>query len=173
MVIKAGELILRPLEIKDALSLAEILSDSTVSEMTVGIPFQMDIKKAETIILTRINWEKNGTGWQLGIEKNGRLIVIIGLNAIAKNHDRAAIDYIIGAEYRGKGHASEALRAFLPAAAERYSLHRISATVFADNIPSRRVLEKIGFAFEGISKEEIKKNGIYRDVARYGLIIGE
>lgn len=173
MVINTGELVLRPLEINDAFSLVEILSDSTVSEMTVGIPYPIDEKKAETMILARQSWEKNGTGWQLGIEKNGKLIGIIGLNAIAKNHDKAAIDYIIGAKYRGRGYASEAMRAFLPAAAERYSLHRISASVFADNIPSRRVLEKSGFALEGISRDEIKKNGIYRDVARYGLIIGE
>ncbi len=173
MVIRTSELLLRPLEESDAAALLEIISDEEVQNMTVGFPPAPTIDIARTIILTRQNWEKNGTGWQLGIEYEGRLAGLVGINAVNRACDRAAVDYIIAREYRGRGFASLALGNFISAAAEKFSLHRLSASCFADNIPSRRVLEKCGFVFEGVFRDEIKKNGIYRDVAHYGLIVQE
>lgn len=39
-----------------------------------------------------------------------------------------------------------------------------------DNAASRRVLDKLGFEFEGIARQEIIKDGIFYDVAHYGLL---
>ncbi len=171
MVICAEPLTLRPLKISDAEALLEIIKDETVQKMTVGFPSDATVETAETIIKTRESWLKYGGGWQLAIELEGDLIGLVGINAVSKAYDRAALDYVISKEHRGRGFASIAVKAFIPACAERFSLHRISASVFADNTPSRQVLEKCGFTLEGIARDEIKKDGIYRDVAHYGLIL--
>lgn len=162
---------LRPLSDSDAEALSEIISDSTVQQMTTGFPSMSTAKTALDIINIRRSWERSGTGWQLGIEYESRLIGLVGLNAINKGCDRGSLDYIIAAPYRGRGFACTAVNAFIPVAAARFRLHRISASAFADNSPSLRVLEKCGFSFEGTFRHEIKKNGIYRDVAHYGLIL--
>ena len=39
-----------------------------------------------------------------------------------------------------------------------------------ENAASRRVLDKLGFEFEGIARQEIMKDGVYYDVAHYGLL---
>ena len=44
---------------------------------------------------------------------------------------------------------------------------RISALVYAPNIASRRVLEKNGFALEGIAVDAITKNGKLYDAYLY------
>lgn len=171
MVIHAEQLTIRPLEIFDAEALLELMKEASLQEMTVGFPVMPTMDIARTIIKTRENWLINGTGWQMAIEYEGVFIGLVGVNAVSKAYDRAALDYAVAEKYRGRGFASIAVKSFIPACAERFSLHRISASVFADNAPSRRVLEKCGFAFEGIARDEIKKDGIYRDVAHYGLIL--
>lgn len=173
MVIHCSELLLRPLEESDAASLLEIISDETTQTMTGGFPPNPTIDTARTIILTRQSWKKNGTGWQLGIEYEGELAGLVGINAVNRACNRAALDYAIAPQFRGRGFASAAVQAFIPHAVKRFSLHRISASCFADNTPSRKVLEKCGFALEGVFRDEIKKMGIYRDVAHYGLIVQE
>lgn len=173
MVIHSSGLLLRPLAESDAFSLLEIISDETVQNMTVGFPPEPTIDTARTIILTRQNWEKSGTGWQLGIEYEGELAGLVGINALNRTCDRASLDYVIAPHFRGRGFASAAVQAFIPHAVKSFSLHRISASCFADNIPSQKVLEKCGFALEGVFRDEIKKNGIYRDAAHYGLIVQE
>ena len=170
MITVSDELILRPLVQSDAQALLEILGDDIVRKMTVGFPPDPDLNTVRAMITARENSEKNGTAWQLAVEFKGQLAGLVGLNAIAKNHNRAAIDYVVSPEFRGMGIATRAVGAFVPVARERFSLHRISATVFADNAPSRRVLEKNGFVLEGVCRDEIKKDGIYRDVAHYGMV---
>ncbi len=171
MVIHARELLLRPLKQSDAEGLLEIMKDATVQQMTVGFPSDPTADTALTIIKTRENWLKCGTGWQLAVEFEGNFIGLVGINAVSKSCSRASLDYVIAAKYRKRGFACSAVQAFIPAAAKRFSLHRLSASVFDDNIPSKKVLQKCGFSFEGIARDEIKKDGIYRDVAHYGLIL--
>ncbi len=171
MVTVSSELVLRPLTSFDAPFLLELITDSTVQNMTVGFPSDPSENTVLSMIKMRENWLKNGTGWQLAIDYKGHFIGLVGLNAISKAYDRASLDYVISSAYRNRGIATSAVQAFIPVAAQRFSLHRISALTFADNAPSRRVLEKSGFSLEGIARDEIKKNGIYRDTAHYGLIV--
>ncbi len=171
MVIRSEDIVLRPLSDRDVTAMLALLSDSTTGHMTVGFPSQPDENNVRALIEMRRNWEKNGTGWQMAIEYKGSFAGIVGVNAVARHHNRAALDYAVSPEFRGMGIAGKAVKAFLPAAVERFSLHRISASAFADNIPSGRVLEKCGFILEGIFRDELKKDGYYRDVAHYGLIV--
>ncbi|MDR2515523.1 MAG: GNAT family N-acetyltransferase [Christensenellaceae bacterium] len=58
------------------------------------------------------------------------------------------VGYHIAAEQAGKGYATEALQAFLPAIMGELKLERIYGICRADNTASRRVLEKCGFELE-------------------------
>ena len=62
------------------------------------------------------------------------------------------LGYHIAKAYTGKGYATEAARAFLPAMAEKYHLDSIIGICLADNLASVRVMEKCGFTnlFKGI-----------------------
>lgn len=60
------------------------------------------------------------------------------------------IGYSIVREFRGKGIATEAVSALLDEAFEQAALTHVNAYCVPENAPSRRLLERLGFRFEGI-----------------------
>ena len=62
------------------------------------------------------------------------------------------IGYHIGRQYTGKGYATEAVKAFLPAMAAVIGLREVTGICLKDNAASCRVMEKCGFEklFEGV-----------------------
>ncbi|WP_245840043.1 GNAT family N-acetyltransferase [Sutcliffiella horikoshii] len=51
-----------------------------------------------------------------------------------------------------------------------YDLHRIEAPVMPKNERSIKVLEKLGFMNEGITKKMMKVNGVWEDHIRWSLL---
>ena len=66
----------------------------------------------------------------------------------------AEIGYGISEEYQNNGYATEAVSAVLEWAFSHSEIAAVEAETDTDNIASRRVLEKCGFALNGIIGEE-------------------
>jgi RimJ/RimL family protein N-acetyltransferase len=64
------------------------------------------------------------------------------------------IGYHVAKPFTGNGYAAEAVSAFLPPIMQQIDIREICGTCRADNIASRKVLEKCGFVlvFEGIAQ---------------------
>lgn len=75
------------------------------------------------------------------------------------------LGYHIGGNYTKKGYATEAVRGFLPVIMPRLGLRRITGICLADNLASRKVMERCGFVkeFEGIGPYQ----GAQRPICRY------
>lgn len=58
---------------------------------------------------------------------------------------RVEIGYGLAGPYRGKGYATEAVGAFVDWLAECPDIQQVDAEVRADNLASRRLLERLGF----------------------------
>lgn len=58
---------------------------------------------------------------------------------------KVGITYFVGAEYRNKGYASEAVKAYVQYFFEHYDEMEIIATIREDNISSWKAIEKAGF----------------------------
>lgn len=65
---------------------------------------------------------------------------------------------------------TEAVRRVCAEGFSRMGVSRIIAEPFAENAASRRVLEKCGFALEGIKKMSVYKNGAFSDSCMYALV---
>ncbi len=76
------------------------------------------------------------------------------------------IGYHIAKHYTGNGYATEAVRAFLPAAAAKKDLSRIWGICLAANEASERVMEKCGFVnvFRGTGLYQGAEREIVRNV---------
>ena len=61
----------------------------------------------------------------------------------------AELGYWLAEEHWGRGIMTEAVRQICREAFDRFDILRIFAEPFADNLGSRRVLEKAGFTYEG------------------------
>ena len=76
------------------------------------------------------------------------------------------LGYHIAKAYTGKGYATEAARAFLPAMAEKYGLDSIIGICLADNLASVRVMEKLGFenVFAGVGPYQGGQRPIVKNI---------
>ena len=82
----------------------------------------------------------------------------------------AELGYWLAPAYWGMGIMTESVRRVCAQGFARWDVVRIFAEPFAGNAASRCVLEKCGFAFEGVKKMSVYKNGAYSDSCMYALI---
>jgi len=74
---------------------------------------------------------------------------------------------------RGKGYACEAVKLLVNYLFDGYPCERVAAMVDTENLPSIKVLEKIGFQREGVLRRATFRDGKWTDLAMYSLIRGD
>lgn len=77
---------------------------------------------------------------------------------------------IPAASARGKGYAKEAVQLLVDYLFSGYPTERIAAFTDVENIPAQRVLEGSGFQREGLLRRAMFRDGIWRDIAIYGIL---
>jgi RimJ/RimL family protein N-acetyltransferase len=87
-----------------------------------------------------------------------------------RTYRRAELAYWIAPDEQGNGYATDAARTLLDHGFDRLGLHKVVAKSFDSNEASARVLEKLGFAREGVFRDEALVGGEWCDVVRYGLL---
>lgn len=135
--VETDRLVLRPLTRKDADALCR-LAVPEVARNLAGMPTPLLTGEALEIIDAR-RW-RGHVGFHLGIERDGKLIGIVGCG-----RQPVSIMYAIHPDQWGQGVATEAVAAFLPALFERLPVNRITADFMVDNPASGAVLRKLGF----------------------------
>ena len=81
------------------------------------------------------------------------------------------IGWLLGKSYHGQGYAPEAAAAMLKYGFEELLLHRVIATCQPENVPSYRVMEKIGMRREGWFRKCIyRDDGTWWDEYFYALL---
>lgn len=83
------------------------------------------------------------------------------------------IGYWIGSEYEGKGYVTRAVRAMIDIGFKELGLHRIFIRAGVDNVRSRAIPERLGFAREGLLRGEGRGSGGFYDLVVYGLLEDE
>ena len=76
------------------------------------------------------------------------------------------IGYHIAKDFTGKGYATEAVKAFLPAMAQKLNIKEIYGICLAENLASVRVLEKCGFIqiYQGLGNYQGKEAQIIKAI---------
>ncbi|HEX5087030.1 MAG TPA: GNAT family protein [Nocardioides sp.] len=86
----------------------------------------------------------------------------------------AEIGYTLDPAYGGRGVATEAVRALLEIAFVEIGVRRVIAQLFADNLPSRRLLERLGMRREQHTKQDsLHRNGEWMDGMMYAMLKDE
>lgn len=80
------------------------------------------------------------------------------------------LSYKIAQSCQGKGYATEAVGEIVHFAFKILQLHRIESYVMPRNSKSIRVMEKLNFMPEGISKRCLEVNGKWEDHIRFSLL---
>ncbi len=163
--------LLRAWRESDAADLVHAINNKKVIDnLRDGIPYPYTLKDAETFILSRLSADKTAMfAW--AITQEDRVIGSIGIFRNSNIHRLTAeMGYYLGEDYWGRGIATKAVREAVGYVFEHTDILRIYAEPFANNIASCRVLEKAGFAFEGILRKNAIKNGEILDMRLYSIV---
>lgn len=88
-------------------------------------------------------------------------------------HDRAEVGYFLYDKFQNKGFMSEALYKVIQYGFSQMKLNRIEAFVGPDNIPSKRLMDKFNFNYEGLMREHYKHKDEIQDSIIYSLLKSE
>lgn len=81
--------------------------------------------------------------------------------------------YWIGQPFARQGYMREAILALTHHAFTRMDLSRLEAACLPENAPSRGVLEKCGFKYEGVAQSYLQINGRWRNHVLYANLRGD
>ncbi len=146
-------LLLRPFAMEDAEAVFRMSREETLKQR---MPDQVYDSMEEAVKVAAFLKDKAEKGeWPLvlgvAIKETGELIGHVGLSHIEEGVE---IGYAVAMAQQGKGYAAEAVAAFSGWAASHFSLAGIWAILMADNLPSRRVLEKAGYVYQWEKKKQ-------------------
>lgn len=82
----------------------------------------------------------------------------------------AELGYWLGRQHWGQGRMTRIVAAYLDWAVPALGLSRVEATVLDGNAASARVLEKNGFAHEGVRRGALRKQQRLRDLLLFGRV---
>ena len=127
--------------------------------------------------VNRVNWAKrsmqNGTAIPLFIigRNDGVLMGAITLDNIRRGPNQTAtMGYWIGSPYVRQGFMSEAIVGLVNYAFGALDISRIESACLPENTPSRKLLEKCGFKYEGVAQAYIQIDGRWRTHVLYASI---
>jgi RimJ/RimL family protein N-acetyltransferase len=136
--IETPRLVLRPV----SASTAAAIVAGDLGELDPGVGWPQD----DTIDGLRLEAQLGGTPACWLIVRAGTVIGELGWKGGPGPDGTTEIGYSLAPGYRGQGYASEAVAGFIRWATDQPGVRRVVAETLADNVASKRVLEKSGFA---------------------------
>jgi ribosomal-protein-alanine N-acetyltransferase len=112
-----------------------------------------------------------GTSVPLAIRVEGRLAGQVTVDNIVRGALRSGyLGYWINRSVAGKGMASLAVALVCDHAFGQVGLHRLQADIRPENLPSQRLVERLGFRQEGLLRRYLDIDGDWRDHLSYALL---
>ena len=156
---------LRDITIEDAKLVFLWKNDSYLQEMALGPEYKTTIEAQNEDITTVL--ESEFSEYRL-ILLDDQAIGYIRLDYMDETKQMVWLRFALGVE-RGHGYAEEALRIYIEELF-RKGIKRIEAEVYEINIPSHKIMEKLGFVNEGIKRKAHFIGSEYIDIYVYGLL---
>jgi RimJ/RimL family protein N-acetyltransferase len=101
-------------------------------------------------------------------KKDGTSIGLIA--CFGQSSGSITIGYAIRPSEHGKGYGTEALQLMVDYLFLAKEIHRVQANTDPENKASQRILEKVGFRKEGVSRKSSFVRGQWRDEYRYCIL---
>lgn len=122
---------------------AELIVDPSLSSIPVGRVARE--QGAGACLERQLEAARRGRAhWFAVIDADARFAGQVGL--VGVHRAQAQLTYWIGLPHRARGLATAAARQAMTYAFDRAGIERLTTVVAEDNVASRRVLEKVGFA---------------------------
>ena len=111
--------------------------------------------------------------WAIIEKESGECIGQIAYFLVDSKNHFAEIEYCIGVAFQRKGYATEATKAVIEYGFEQIHLHKVQICVRPSNTPSKKVIEKCGFTYEGTLRDYFYMNDGYEGRMYYSIVWDE
>ncbi|MFF2176809.1 GNAT family N-acetyltransferase [Lysinibacillus sp. NPDC058147] len=165
MFIKTNRLLIRKFEVQDWQAIYEYTSNPNVMKYLPEDVFNEEQAKK----FVSENSDEKAKYFPIILQSENIVIGHIVFHQYFGDHTYE-IGWVLNPNYFNNGYASEAARAVLDYGFKEMKLHRIIATCQPENIPSYRVMEKIGMRREGYFKKCIPHGDEWWDEYYYSVL---
>lgn len=173
--IESERLILRRFERSDGSDMLKYwVSDERV-QPAYGEPAYTTESEVDGLLGKYISAYESGNCFRWAIiEKKSKICIgQIAFFLVDARNNFAEIEYCIGVDFQRQGYAPEATKAVLKFGFETAELHKIQICCRSNNFPSKKVIEKCGFVYEGALRDYFYINGEYFDRLYYSILRDE
>jgi ribosomal-protein-alanine N-acetyltransferase len=157
-VVETERLILRQVTTSDAPDLAEWVSNPEIYKYWSVKPSPHELNPLEYYgneeSLRKILDEYDDIDVVIYHKEDKKVIGEIEIYGIESDY-QGEICYRISSAYQGQGLCSEAVKAFCEAVFMHTKIGRISAHIDVRNIGSEKLIKKVGFSYEGTSRQQL------------------
>lgn len=163
--------LLKPWSMEYATSIASVLcNENILNNLRDGIPYPYEEKDAKAFIQSMLDAPEDSIySWAIVID--GKAVGSLSATRQRNVHRLSAeLGYYIAEEYWNQGYTTYAVQQACDEIFKTTNIVRIYAMPYQDNIGSCRVLEKAGFAQEGILHKNAIKNGIIKNMVLYAKL---
>lgn len=171
-----GDVIVRPLRSRDARALERELSINWnwLSKWQATLPEGSAYVDARQSIRLLQQSARAGHGIPLVIEADGELVGQVNVSGITHGSlCSASIGYWVSERYAGRNLMPTAVALVSDYCFSERQIHRIEICIRTENVPSLRVVEKLGFRYEGLRRRFIHIDGDWRDHYTFALVSEE
>ena len=154
--------------------LPDLLEINSSDEVTRYVPYKTWVTAADSHAwLERMErLQAGGDTLQLviALRDTGQVIGACLLFAFDAASSRAEIGYVLGRQYWGRGYMHEAIGAVMRFVFERLGLRRLEATIDPRNAASLKLVQRLGFASEGLRRQRVLMKGTLVDQSLFGCL---
>ncbi len=171
-----GRVGLRPIRLRDARNLERSLLDnrSWLRQWEATSPYAPTSFDTRSSIRSLLANARAGHGLPFIVEYDGQLAGQLNVSSITYGSlSSATIGYWVAEEFAGKNITPTCVALATDYCFYQLGLHRIEICIRPENRPSLRVVEKLGFRYEGLRRRYIHINGDWRDHFCFGLVSEE
>lgn len=119
----------------------------------------------------RLRRQDMGEAYFIYLRRNDALVGGVTLSNLRRGASQCGeLGYWIGKPHIGHGYMTEALAVIVAHGFDSLKLHRLEAACVPENEPSQRVLRRAGFRAEGVLREYLKIDGVWRDHQLYARL---
>ncbi|TFC84094.1 N-acetyltransferase [Cryobacterium sinapicolor] len=171
-----GPVTLRPIRLRDDRILDRSLMENrgwlrTWEATSPYAPMSFDTRSSIRSLLAHA---RAGSGLPFVVEYQGELAGQLNVSSITWGSlSSATIGYWVSEEFAGKAITPTAVALATDYCFGQLGLHRMEICIRPENVPSLRVVEKLGFRYEGLRRRYIHINGDWRDHFCFGLVAEE
>jgi ribosomal-protein-serine acetyltransferase len=146
----ADDVVLRLPEESDADAIAALIAANR-PYLARWMPWAAGNDRDATLAFIRATRRQIGDndGFHTVIERGGRPIGMVGFHGVDWQHRSTSIGYWLAEDQQGRGIMTRAVRSLVDHAIGVWRVNRIEIRAGVENLPSRRIPERLGFREEG------------------------